>query len=249
MIPIPKPALCGCMMDFFPRNSPLHLKLPGVDLLEWRLDTLADRESPDAVLEALGMLASADRHPVVATNRPTREGGAFQGDEASRIEILRKAAESGAEWVDLENDVPRDSVEWVRSTGAQILLSFHDFSGTPDRPVLGRLLGTMAAKAPGAVKITTYARSPEDNLRVLELIPLGRREYGIDVIAFCMGPLGRWSRAACVLLGSPWTYVQLPGHSAAAPGQFTAPEMRHLLEALHGTDSLPHAPQHYGVLP
>ena len=54
----------------------------------------------------------------------------------------------------------------------------------------------------------------------------------MKVLAFAMGPLGRWSRLVSLLLGSPWTYVQLSELSMAAEGQFTAPEMRALLQQL-----------------
>jgi 3-dehydroquinate dehydratase type I len=90
----------------------------------------------------------------------------------------------------------------------------------------------MAEKRPHAIKLATSAQTPADNLRVLELIPFGQQQLGVEVLAFCMGPLGRWSRLICLLLGSPWTYVQLPELASAAPGQWTAEEMRRLLEML-----------------
>ncbi len=115
---------------------------------------------------------------------------------------------------------------------SRCLLSHHDFSATPDRLTLQRLAAAMAQRKPHAIKIVTYARTPEDNLRVLDLIPFGRQELGMEVLAFCMGPLGRWSRLVSLLLGSPWAYVQFPELSAAAEGQFTATEMRQLLSQL-----------------
>lgn len=224
-------SLCGCLLDAPLHDLPRFLNYPGVDVIEWRLDTFMGKHSRETTLEALGLLASGPRHPVLATNRPAREGGAFEGSEELRIDILRRAAEAGAEWADMESDVPKEALERVQAAGARVLLSHHDFSATPDRSSLQRLAEEMARKGAEAIKITTYAQSAEDNLRVLDLIPFGRHRLGIDVIAFCMGPLGRWSRFACLLLGSPWTYVQLPEQSAAAPGQFTAPQMHALLEA------------------
>ena len=71
------------------------------------------------------------------------------------------------------------------------------------------------------MKIATLAQSGEDNLRVLELIPLAGEEFGIDLIAFCMGPAGKWSRLVSLFLGSPWTYAQFEGQSETAPGQLS----------------------------
>ena len=77
--------------------------------------------------------------------------------------------------------------------------------------------------------MVTFAQSGEDNLRVLELIPLAEKEFGIDLIAFCMGPAGRWSRLVSIFLGSPWTYAQFEGQSEAAPDQISVSEMRALI--------------------
>jgi 3-dehydroquinate dehydratase-1 len=224
-------SLCGCLLDVLPERLADFFNHPGVDLIEWRLDAFIRKHSRATAIDSLGMLASQPRHKVVVTNRPVREGGAFEGSEEERIDILRRAAEAGADWVDVEDDVRQDYLERIQSTNARVLLSHHDFSSTPDRRSLRQLVERMAQKGAGALKITTYAGADEDNLRVLELIPFGRREFGIEVIAFCMGPLGRWSRFVCLLLGSPWTYVQLPEQPAAAPGQFTAAQMRALLKA------------------
>ena len=224
--------LCGCLVDAPVEQAADTLRHPAIDMVEWRLDAYIDRYSIEETTEALALLSAPARHPVLATNRPKREGGAFEGSEEARLEILRKAALAGAEWVDLEADVSLDQLQWFKSRGTRIVISHHEFERTPDRESLQTTLGAMAQTGAHVVKIATRANSPQDNLRVLELIAFGRKEFGVDVIAFCMGQHGRWSRPAGLLLGSPWTYVQLPGQSAAAPGQFTAHEMRTVLDLL-----------------
>lgn len=226
---IPKASLCGCLVDSAFEDVPNLLRYPEVDLVEWRLDMFIQRRSFDETMDALSCLKTSERRPVLATNRPQREMGCFEGSEDLRFQALAKAVEAGAEWVDVEADVDAAAFAGFRSGSARILLSHHDYRGTPDRATLRRLAEEMAGKRPSAIKIVTYARSPEDNLRTLDLIPFGKRELNMDVIAFCMGPHGKWSRFACLMLGSLWTYVQMPGQLAAAPGQFTAAEMRSLL--------------------
>ncbi len=225
----PEHALCGCLTDVPAGKLPELFCHPEVDLLEWRLDAFFKRYGLEETIDALSMLSDLPRHPVLATNRTKSEGGLFDGAEHLRLEILGRAVDAGAEWVDLEDRIVESALQRFQSKKARILLSHHDFSGTPDRLSLRRLAKTMAQRKPHAIKITTYARSPEDNLRVLELIPYGRQELGMDVLAFCMGALGSWSRVVSLLLGGPWAYVQLPGLSAAAEGQFTAGQMRSLL--------------------
>ncbi|MCE5242613.1 MAG: type I 3-dehydroquinate dehydratase [Desulfobacteraceae bacterium] len=227
----PKPALCGCLLDVSQERLAACLNHPSVEWIEWRLDHTIRSHSLEKTLELLGALHSPERRPVIATNRAQREGGVFNGDEATRFAVLQKASRDGAEWVDLEADVPAGVLEEFKSGNSAVLLSRHDFDATPDAAALRRTVERMAARRPHALKIVTYARSPEDNLRTLELIPFARREFGIETIAFCMGPLGLWSRFGCLLLGSPWTYVQLPGQEASAPGQVDAERMRALLDA------------------
>jgi 3-dehydroquinate dehydratase I len=226
---IPNRALCGCVTDVPAAQLRGLFQHPEVDLLEWRLDVFFKHHGWEETLKALRVLSAFPRHPIVATNRPQREGGTFAGTEEQRLEILDKAVEAGAEWVDLEDWVGETTLQDFRSRKARVLLSHHDFSVTPDRLTLQRHAEAMARKKPHAIKIVTYARTPEDSLRVLELIPFGHQELGVEVLAFCMGPLGCWSRLVSLLLGSPWAYVQLPELAAAAEGQLTAAEMRALL--------------------
>lgn len=227
-----KVLLCGCLLEVPAEQIGQFLQYPGVDLVEWRLDCFLPHFTVAQLSRALDILNRFPRHPVLATNRPKSQGGNFTGPEPLRLELLQKAVAAGAEWVDLEDEVDASAFSWFRRRKVKILVSHHDFAATPEPPVLRRLLRDLAARSADAVKIVTYANTPADNLRVLELIPWARQELGIELIAFCMGPLGRWSRLAAPLLGSPWTYVQMSGQSAAAAGQLTAEQMHRLLESL-----------------
>src|SRR5262249_10496757 len=63
------------------------------DLVELRLDLMNSFD--------MRLLLRDRPCPVVITCRPTREGGRFGGDEASRIGILRDAISLGADFVDV----------------------------------------------------------------------------------------------------------------------------------------------------
>lgn len=231
----PAGGLCGCLVDCAQEEFSGYLNHLGIDLLEWRIDAFAGRFPEDRMNRFFKTLGLSSRHPVVATNRPAREAGLFDGPEDLRLRMLEKAAKSGAEWVDLEHDVPAEYVTDFRRHDSRILLSYHNPAETPSRRALRAKLEKMCRSEADALKIATFARSEEDNLHVLQLIPLARREFGMELVAFCMGPAGRWSRLACLLLGSPWTYVRLGSQPAAAPGQFTAEEMRLLLKIVNQT--------------
>jgi len=233
-----KPSLCGCFVHTSAEMLTKALHQPGLALLEWRLDIFLAANSMKETLEALELLREPQRLPVLVTNRPTREGGLFSRSEEERIGVLEKAVEAGAEWVDLEMDVNPEIVARFQSLGSRVLLSHHDFVSTPGDRELRKWTEQMAQRRPQAVKIVTQAKSPEDNLRVLGLIPWARGRLGQAPIAFCMGPMGCWSRLACLLLGSPWTYVQLPGQNAAAPGQLSLDDVKLLWHFFSSDEAL-----------
>jgi len=81
------------------------------------------------------------------------------------------------------------------------------------------------------VKIVTLARSLEDNLKILPLIPLARGKKQ-DIVAFCMGDKGKMSRIFAPLMGGAWTYAALDQRRTSAPGQLTVGELRQVWEKL-----------------
>lgn len=224
--------ICGCLVDCTPAEFAVCLNYPGVDLVEWRIDRFAAVLQDNELNSLFDLLSREGRHPVIATNRPVREIGEFAGSEELRLRMLVRAAEAGADWIDIEHDSGVKEYTDFRRYGGKVLVSWHNPLETPSREILRARLENMCKTGADAVKIVTLAQSDEDNLRVLELVPHARKEYGIDLIAFCMGPIGKWGRLASLFLGSPWTYAYLPGRSTAAPGQLSVSEMRDLLRII-----------------
>jgi len=74
------------------------------------------------------------------------------------------------------------------------------------------------------IKIVSLARTWEDNLTILSLIPYAR-ERRQKVVAFCMGEKGKISRIFSPFLGAAWVYASLNRSRASGPGQLTAGEM------------------------
>jgi 3-dehydroquinate dehydratase type I len=170
---------------------------------------------------------------VIATNRLESEGGRWRGSEAERRLLLEEALGYGVDCLDLElaADAAWRREIWSRRGSTRIILSWHDFSGTPDSSRLEEVLQEMLAGDGDILKIVTQAREPEDNLRVLSLIPRARTA-GREIIAFCMGPLGKWSRVVAPYLGSFLTFAPFSKKGASAPGQLTVNEMRRLWKML-----------------
>jgi 3-dehydroquinate dehydratase/shikimate dehydrogenase len=157
--------------------------------------------------------------PVIVTNRPAREGGAFTGPEDERLALLQKAVDLGAEYVDVE----WDCVGRIRRGGrTTLIVSRHDFQRTPED--LLRLHAEIVRSGADIAKIACLARDLRDNLRIFELLRASKH----PTIALCMGELGLISRVLGRKFGNVLTYASLRAGSESAPGQITAAELHDL---------------------
>jgi 3-dehydroquinate dehydratase type I len=167
---------------------------------------------------------------VIVTVRKREEGGSFRGTEEERLRLLAGAVRLGADYVDLELSAGEKAVGDLREEIARrgrrtkLILSFHDFMGTPPQETLREMVLDARRKGADVVKAAVTARSPADNLAVLELLRFGAGR-GIPMAAHCMGEQGRLSRAAAPLFGSLFSYAAPSRGEETAPGQFTAREM------------------------
>jgi len=195
------------------------------DLIELRVDYLRNAE--------LEKLLKAGERPLIVTNRRKAEGGRYRGDEKKRLAILRQAADLGAAFMDVEMRTEQSSLrELIKNkNGTRMILSSHDFERTLSPNALRKLLDRMIRQGADVAKIATFARSWDDNLKVLALIPYARKR-GQAIVTFCMGEKGKMSRIFSPLMGAAWTYASLGRRRASAPGQLTVKEMREIWERL-----------------
>jgi len=197
------------------------------DAVEFRMDLAAD---PLAHLDAYdGEL------PLIATNRVARDGGdAPEGPD--RLDALEAAAEHpqvGA--IDVELDALRDGnagrvVEHARERGVAVIVSSHDFEGTPGLDRMRSVLSAAASRG-DVGKLAVTADSPDDVLALLtatwETTCDGRR-----VATMAMGEAGRHSRAVAPLYGSRIGYAPVDPVEATAPGQYDLATLADLVERL-----------------
>ena len=195
----------------------------GANLLEWWLDVTREPEVASVLRQA--------PLPVIATVRSLDHGGHFDGSQEEQLRLLLRAAAGGSSYVDWEFRREEGLPDELASMRERVILSYHNFQETPPENILKSLFNEMAAIGSGAVKVVTLAQEMEDNISLLNLIGQGRKQ-GLEVVAFCLGSLGRISRVACLLVGGAFTYAALERGAEAAPGQFTLPEMHRLLEML-----------------
>ena len=178
-----------------------------VAVLEVRLDFLDSPQLPE--------LPAESGTEFLATLRPCREGGRYQGPEWERLQLLRQAGQKGFSWIDLEHDVEETS--WP--DGLRIVRSIHCCGSFPESlDSLNSRLESRGHVSKIAVQVTTTRQL----VRLLDWMQprLAKRNQ----IVLGMGDLGQPSRFLGALLGNRWTYVCEHSEAPAAAGQFSLEE-------------------------
>ncbi|MEF8885402.1 MAG: type I 3-dehydroquinate dehydratase [Haloarculaceae archaeon] len=205
------------------------------DAVEFRMDMAAD---PVAALTAYdGDL------PLVATNRPAWEGG-DRPDGPDRLAELERAVEHDAVGaVDVELAALRgraaselaparvaDLVDRARETGTAVIVSTHDFEGTPTRDRMRDLLAAAGDRGDVA-KLAVSASDAADALAVLA-VTHEATAAGETVATMAMGEAGRHTRAVAPVYGSKVGYAPVDPAEATAPGQYDLATLSELVERL-----------------
>ena len=201
-----------------------------VDVVEIRLDTMKHPLIAQCV-------ANIPR-PVLVTNRPTWEGGQFARGEQDRIDLLCKGVRSGARFVDIElqtrADLRAQVLQEARKHGAKVIISSHDFNGTPSLASLQETLRQMIASGADIGKIVTTATNPEAAVRILSLQQEALASH-FPLSAFAMGTAGKISRLATLYLGGFMTYAAISSDQATAPGQLSVHDLHALIALFEGS--------------
>ena len=189
------------------------------DILELRLDLIV---SPD-----LNALLHAANKPVIVTNRSKLDGGQFKGNDEERLQVLHDAMAAKADYVDIEVSTPREYLQPFLEgyDTSRIILSYHDFSHTPED--INPLYEAMNDLPGEILKIVTYARDLNDNLKMFQLLERAKKENK-KLIGLCMGDLGEISRVLSPLYGGFLTFGSLETGQESAPGQIPANVLRNI---------------------
>ena len=132
------------------------------DYAEIRFDFL----NPNAVPEALHLIRK-DLRKCVGTLRPIYEGGKFSSSEKNRISIIKLIAEYNPFLLDIEFNALRKNKNlqhYLKSTGTNILVSWHNFKQTPDISILKKKL-YLQDSINQTVAVNTAVFNNHDNLR------------------------------------------------------------------------------------
>jgi len=183
------------------------------DLVEIRADYIRDLD--------IQRLLQAKPCPVIFTLRSREEGGAFQGSEESRLELIVQAFSSGADYVDVEFSASWQTVmKKVRKEN--MILSHHNFQKTPSDLI--PQIDLMAAAGAGIIKLATRARRLADNLKIARALEYASARH-LNLCALAMEKEGIPSRILASRWNSWMTFASLPDGEATAEGQIPAAEM------------------------
>jgi shikimate dehydrogenase/3-dehydroquinate dehydratase type I len=222
------------------------------DVLELRMDLIG---TGNLIVLIDKCRSFGSRPKILITNRKKTEGGGgvvpygissprieniiSLSEEKQRIGVLKEAVKYGADYIDIELSTDRSLIKElvlvIKKYGSktQLIMSYHDFRGTPSTRKLRTIFQDCLQTGASIVKIVTTAIDPSDNTRILELISYARRQ-GKEIIAFCMGERGKISRVMAPMVGSLLSFASSRYGAESALGQFTVEKMQQIMEMIQG---------------
>jgi 3-dehydroquinate dehydratase-1 len=214
------------------------------DIVEWRVDFFEGIGDTAAVVQLAGRIKSAARGiPVLFTRRSSREGGEriFLAEDQV-VEMYRAVCESGqVQLVDFETgNEPRhvrEVRELSRRTGVKLILSFHDFRGTPAVDTLSQRFEQAAQLGADVAKVAVMPQRMEDVLTLLAATLQSSRKLAIPLVSMSMGGYGSITRLCGWAFGSAMTFAV--GQSSSAPGQMPIEDLQAGLAVLRKAFSNP----------
>ncbi len=220
--------LCVSLTERTAKKCMEFISSAEADMVEHRMDFM-DR------IERLEEIYRATNKPIIATCRSRENGGRFGGDEEQRISSLLMAISGGASFVDVEIETDPTHLDLVREQTSKLecglIISKHYHDSTPKWSDLLSMLVSLGSAKPDIIKLVMTPKTKDDCRRILQLYDEENRPDQ-PLIAFGMGPLGRFTRVCALFLGAPFMYVSQDHGEAAAPGQISLSEMRKILEVL-----------------
>ena len=215
IVPIVGPALADARRQ-------MRISRADADMFEFRLDLCPDPELLRRIKPA--------RIPVIATCRPIREGGRFDGSEQDRFACLGAALRAGAAYVDCELDAIKEFRAWcaAQKLRPRLIVSRHIFEeGMPD--VLQEYKRLRSAKA-DVIKFAYTASDAWQIAGVRTFLKRAARDRQ-RAIAMAMGEAGEASRILYRVFGGWATFGSATETEGSAPGQLTAAVMKRVFLA------------------
>lgn len=212
----------------------------GVDCLEWRGDFCANKHDFDSMVRDARQLAAAlPDNPLLFAFRSESQGGQSTLSVEEYVALNRVLIEDEfIDLVDIEtwigDKAVRDLVDCAHAHGVAVVISYHNFRGTPSVEWMVSLLTHMVDLGADIPKLATMATCPRDSLKLLAATEeVSRLHTDCPLITMAMGPMGSITRVAGEVFGSALTFVAV--REASAPGQVDAAQAKRMMDDIHST--------------
>jgi len=149
-----------------------------------------------------------------------------------RHALLHELAQLPA-YVDLDLS-QKEELEFVRSspTKTQLIGSYHNYHETPSDDELQSLSIEMLSYGPDILKISTFCKTPDDAIRLLQL-QSSFKQQGLRHIVLGMGPEGAVTRIFGTMWGNEFVFAPLSSEGATAAEQLTRDQLDQVFHTLH----------------
>ena len=231
-----KPVVCVPIVDNTIARSietARVLSLREVPVIEWRLDYLREINDKDAIIKGLREFASiCNRSITIATIRTKSQGGLSSFNESELELYLSLIANNNlVDFIDVEYftyERPRKLIDSLKSLGAKVICSNHDFNETPDDEMILNILEEMELSDCDVVKMAVMPDNATDVTRFMDVC----NSFAVNTkklfVAMSMGDIGRVSRLAGSVTGSCITFGA--NGKSSAPGQIEYKKLMDIID-------------------
>jgi 3-dehydroquinate dehydratase type I len=184
------------------------------DVIEVWFDELRDLSA-----KSLGKIFSKKKKPIIyKSTNPSKNLKAILGMDV--------------DFVDLDIATAPAFIKTVKAhPKTQLIISYHDFKKTPTIKKLKEIAQKAEKLKADIIKISTFARTFTDSLRMLQLLD-DLTQSNKRAICICMGKQGRLTRVTGHLLDNYLMYAPLTKEEKTAAGQITAKELKKIINLI-----------------
>ncbi len=168
--------------------------------------------------------------PLLLTIRLQSEGGQWPDDrDQERFDLYVRGLDL-VDMIDIElqSTMFPQLLALAAAKKKAVIVSYHNFTRTPDRSELQRLVSQIEAEVGSEnmiiAKIATQIQRRQDYFVLMDLL---EKSWRMPLCLIGMGPDGAGSRVLFPLLGSRLTYGYID--AVSAPGQLSCEELTHYL--------------------
>ncbi|MEJ6401117.1 type I 3-dehydroquinate dehydratase [Nicoliella lavandulae] len=207
------------------------------DLVEWRIDFLVELQSANLAFDLKIIRDQLPMTPIIATIRTSHEGGHFDQDDQTYLQLIQTLVSLPIDLIDIEVDRPRSivttAISAAHSTGIEVIGSYHQFQNTPDDHTLLAKFNQMQQLGCDIAKVAVMPNDATDTLRLMQISNQANQTLSIPIISMAMGKTGMLTRISTMLTGSIISFASTDQHHQSAPGQLSFAQLRTIMQIIN----------------